>query len=104
MSLQSRTKYRQQCLGWEGLPTYPPITTRENLSVFDTTKKTHKNMTNETTQNTTKNPQLQLPNNTLEDPTGDGRLKRSGIKFSFPGRCLMSRVYCCNSRLHRSNF
>ena len=42
MSLQSRTKYRQQCLGWEGLPTYPPTTTRENLSVFDKTKKNTK--------------------------------------------------------------
>ena len=61
MSLQSRTKYRKQCLGWEGLPTYPPTTTRENLSVFDKTKKNHKNMTNETTQNTTKNPNFNSP-------------------------------------------
>ena len=42
MSLQSRTKYRKQCLGWEGLPTYPPTTTRENLSVFDKERNTHK--------------------------------------------------------------
>ena len=40
MSLQTRTKYRKQCLGWEGLPTYPPTTTRENLSVFDKERNT----------------------------------------------------------------
>ena len=56
MSLQSRTKYRQQCLGWEGLPTYPPTTTRENLSVFDKERNTQKNEPRKN-KNTARNPQ-----------------------------------------------